>query len=186
MPGCVPDFTSTGSSPSTVGTRIVVPSAAWASPTDGLEDELRPLALQAGWGATWTATYSEPAGPPAARLALVGEPDLVALVDARRDRHLERPLPLDSALAPACLARRLDDRPSPLQRGQVGHVDHLAEHRLANAADLAPAVALGTRDRLRCPGFAPLPPQVSQRARTGNSISFCVPRIASSNEIRRS
>jgi hypothetical protein len=36
------------------------------------------------------------------------------------------------------------------------------------------------------PGLAPLPPHVSQRDRTGNSISFCVPRIASSNVIRRS
>jgi hypothetical protein len=36
------------------------------------------------------------------------------------------------------------------------------------------------------PGLAPLPPHVSQRARTGNSISFSVPRIASSNVILRS
>ncbi len=36
------------------------------------------------------------------------------------------------------------------------------------------------------PGFAPVPAQVSQRPRTGNSISFSVPRTASSNVIRRS
>jgi hypothetical protein len=36
------------------------------------------------------------------------------------------------------------------------------------------------------PGAAPLPVQVGQRSRTGNSISFSVPRTASSNAIRRS
>ena len=36
------------------------------------------------------------------------------------------------------------------------------------------------------PAFAPVPPQVSQRPRTGNSISFSVPRTASANVIRMS
>ena len=36
------------------------------------------------------------------------------------------------------------------------------------------------------PGLAPLPLHVSHRPRTGNSISFSVPRTASSNVIRRS
>ena len=36
------------------------------------------------------------------------------------------------------------------------------------------------------PGFEPLPPQVSHRPRTGNSISFSTPSTASWNEIRRS
>ena len=36
------------------------------------------------------------------------------------------------------------------------------------------------------PGFAPLPEHVSQRPKTGNSISLSVPRTASSKEIRRS
>jgi len=36
------------------------------------------------------------------------------------------------------------------------------------------------------PGFAPFPPQVSHRPKTGNSISFSVPRTASSKVMRRS
>ena len=36
------------------------------------------------------------------------------------------------------------------------------------------------------PSFAPLPPHVAQRSRTGNSISVSMPWIASSNVSRRS
>ena len=67
-------------------------------------------------------------------------------------------------------------RPSPWQVGQErlddlalapaaragADVDHLAEHRLADGADLAAALALGARGRLG-PGAAPLPEHVSQR-----------------------
>ena len=38
--------------------------------------------------------------------------------------------------------------PSPWQCGQARHVDHLAEHRLADRPDLAPAAALVAGDRL--------------------------------------
>src|SRR5688572_15215947 len=46
---------------------------------------------------------------PRRRLALAGQPDLVALVNARRDRHAQRPRPLDPTGAGAGLAGRLDD-----------------------------------------------------------------------------
>ena len=57
---------------------------------------------------------------------------------------------------------RLDDLALALAARAGADVDHLAEHRLADAADLAAAVALGAGDRL-VPGSAPLPSQVSQR-----------------------
>ena len=75
-------------------------------------------------------------------LALVRQPDLVALVDPGRDRHPQRPPALRPALAAARLARRLDD-PALAAAARAGaDVDHLAEHRLADRADLAAAVAL--------------------------------------------
>jgi hypothetical protein len=67
-----------------------------------------------------------------------------------------------------------------------GDVDHLAEHRLAHAPDLAPAAALRAGRRRVLPGAAPLPAQVAQRSSTSNSISFSMPRTASSKVIRRS
>src|SRR6185436_1230993 len=48
----------------------------------------------------------------------------------------------------AGVAGRLDDLAVALAARAGRHVDHLAEHRLADAADLAAPVALGTGDRL--------------------------------------
>ena len=89
---------------------------------------------------------------PAARtdLALVREPDLVALVDARRDRDTQRALALGPAVAMAGVARRLDDLALAAAARAGADVDHLPEHGLADAPDLAAAVALRARD-----GFGP-------------------------------
>src|SRR5688500_5097203 len=115
----------------------------------GLVDELRALALER-LVLRDVHRHVQGARRPAARsrLALVREPDLVALVDARRDADLEGSPALDAALAPARLARGLDDLAVALAAGAGGHVDHLAEHRLPNAAHLAAPVALGAGDRL--------------------------------------
>ena len=110
----------------------------------------------------------------------------MALVDARRDRDPQRALALGPALAVARLARRLDDLPLAVAAGARRDVDHLAEHRLADRPDLALAVALRALGRGACPALAPVPSHVSQRPRTGNSISFSVPLTASANVIRMS
>src|SRR5438034_583018 len=89
-------------------------------------------------------------GPPARTdLALVRKADLVALVDARRNRDPELLAAFHAALAATGLAGLLDD-PTLTTASRAGrHVDHLPEHRLADVPHLAPAVALGTRDGAR-------------------------------------
>ena len=121
-----------------------------------------------------------------ARLALVRQADLVALVDAGRDRHPQRPLALGPAVALARLARRLDDLALAVAARAGADVDHLAEHRLADRADLAAAVALRAGDRLGA-RFGAVAAGTSRRAGGRvNSISFSVPLTASSKLIRRS
>ncbi len=84
----------------------------------------------------------------------------MALVDAGRDRDAERPLALRAALALARDAARLDDLALAVAARTGADVDHLAEHRLADRADLTAAVALraGRRlgPRLRAAAFARL------------------------------
>src|SRR5204863_61793 len=62
---------------------------------------------------------------------------------------LERPGALDAALALARVAGVLHDLAVALAPRASRDVDHLAQHRLADAPDLAPAVALRAGDRLR-------------------------------------
>src|SRR5206468_7591152 len=84
------------------------------------------------------------AGCAAARadLALVGEADLVALVDPGWDRDAQRALALRPSVTAAGLARCLDD-PALAATSRAGaDVDHLSEHRLADAPHLAAALAL--------------------------------------------
>ena len=153
-------------------------SSCRAPPARGrrrLEDELRALALErrvrADVDRDVQRAATPPRGPASPSLdSRIWWPSSMpgGIVD------LQRPLALDAALALARLARRLDDPAVALAARAGGDVDHLAEHRVPDAADLAAAVALRAGDRLRCPASAPLPPHVSQRARTGNSISFSV------------
>src|SRR5689334_21496370 len=81
-------------------------------------------------------------------LPLVGEPDLVALVDAGGDGHAQHPLRFDPAIAMTGRARALDDLALAPATRAGRDVDHLAEHRLANTSDLAPTFALRTGGRL--------------------------------------
>src|SRR5262245_20782031 len=101
---------------------------------------------------------------PSADLALVREADLVALVDAGRDRHPERPLALRAALALAGRAGFLDDLALALADRARADVQHLAEHRPAGRPDLAAAAAvvagLGLGARLRAVAAARLAPAV--------------------------
>ena len=177
---------STSSSPSTVGTVIRVPSAAWAIDTCGLVEELGALALEGRVRADVDRDV-QAARRAAARpdLALVRQADLVALVDAGRDRHAQRPLALGPAVALAGLARRLDDLALAAAARAGADVDHLAEHRLADRRT-SPRPSHCGQVIGSVPGSAPLPPHVSQRPRTRNSISFSVPLTASSKVIRRS
>src|SRR6266545_3606499 len=90
------------------------------------------------------------------RLALARETNLVALVDARRNRDPQRPRLFDSTLAMTGLAGALDDPAFPPAARTGGDVDHLAEHRLAYRPDLAPALALRAGGR-RGAGPGPRP-----------------------------
>src|SRR6185369_9761157 len=83
-----------------------------------------------------------------ADLALVREPDLVALVDPGRDRDAEGPLPLRPSLAVARLAGLADELALAVAFRAGRDVDHLAEHRPARRADLAAPAAVVARDRL--------------------------------------
>src|SRR5664280_1587947 len=86
---------------------------------------------------------------PRADLALRGEADLVAVVDARGHADAEPLRALTAAVAAARLAGRLDDFALAAASGARHDVDHLAQHRLAHVADLAAALALGAGDRRR-------------------------------------
>ena len=98
--------------------------------------------------------------PREADLALVREPDLVTLVDARRDRDAHCALAFGAAVAVAGVARRLDDLALAAAPRTGADVDHLAEHRLADRADLAATLYWGQVIG-SVPGLAPLPPHVS-------------------------
>ena len=147
--GWVPGLISTSSSPSTVGTVIRVPSAACAIEIDAIVVELGPFAGQRLVRLDVDRDV-QAAGRAAARpdLALVREADLVALVDpggiVTRSVRLRsrRPSPWH------VWQRRLDDLALAVAARAGADVDHLAEHRLANGADLAAAVALRAGDRL--------------------------------------
>src|SRR6266508_575574 len=90
------------------------------------------------------------------RLALARETNLVALVDACRNRDPQRPRLFDSTLAMTGLAGALDDPAFAPAARTGGDVDHLAEHRLAYRPDLAPALALRAGGR-RGAGLGPRP-----------------------------
>ena len=118
-------------------------------------------------------------------LALAREADLVALVDAGRDRDPELLAPLGPAVAVARLAGLLDDPALALAaRARVTliiwpSIVWRTERTSPRPSHCGQVVAF-------VPGLAPVPPQVAQRSRTGNSISVSRPRIASSNVRRRS
>ncbi len=77
-------------------------------------------------------------------------------------------------------------RPSPWHRGQAETLT-ICPSIVWRTERISPLpVALRALRRRSCPAFAPVPSHVSQRPRTGNSISFSVPRTASSNVIRMS
>ena len=113
----------------------------------GLVEELRALAGEARVVGDVDG-HVQAAGGAAARphLALVGQAHLMPVVDARRDRDAQGPLALCAALALAGLAGRVDRPALAVAPRARLHVDHLAEHRLADAADLAAAVALRAGD----------------------------------------
>jgi hypothetical protein len=79
-------------------------------------------------------------------LALARQADLVPIVDARRDGHTERALEFRPALATTHGTGPLHDLPGTPASAAHGHVDHLAQHRGPDLADLARATALGATD----------------------------------------
>jgi hypothetical protein len=126
------------------------PERGLREPDPSLVDQLGALAPEARVGGDVDGDI-QASGRPAPRpgLALVGQPDLMALVDARRDRDPEGPAALGPAVAAAGRAGRLDDPALAAAAGAGRDVDHLAEHRLADHPDLAAALALGARRRVR-------------------------------------
>ena len=116
-----------------------------------------------------------------AGLALAGEPDAGAVLDAGRNRHLQRLLALHAAGAAA---------------GPAGIADHLAAAAAARAGALDGEEARTARapGRRRCRSsrcrarrrrLAPLPLQASQRTAVGTRIVDFVPANACSSVISR-
>ena len=186
MPGWVPALTSTGSGPSGVGTSDARAERRLADRDGQLVVELRVLAPQLGVR-RHVDHHVEVAGRPAARpgLALAGEADLVAVIDAGGDRHAERPLALDPPVAPARTARLLDDAPGPRQRGHA--VTLTIWPSIVERTERCSPVPLHCGHVIgSVPGSAPVPEHVSHRVYAVNSMSFSAPWIASSNVSRRS
>ena len=145
-----------------------------------------PSRVSDGCGRTWTATYRLPGGPPRGPTS----PSF--------DRRIWCPSSIPAGIVTRSVRLR-SVRPSPW------HVSHGVSTILPSPPQRGQALTLTiwpsivwrierTSPRpLHCgqvvgsvPGLAPLPPHVSQRWRTVNSISFSVPWTASSKEIRRS
>src|SRR5688500_2568771 len=82
-----------------------------------------------------------------ARLALVAQPDLRAVVDAARDAHLEGAVDPHHALAAALLARIGDDRAVAVAAVADADVDELAEEVLVDPPQLAAAATPRTLGR---------------------------------------
>src|ERR1035437_1892942 len=80
-------------------------------------------------------------------LALAGESDLVALVYAGGDGDADLLAALDAPVAAAGGAGRDDDPAVAVAAGAGRDVDHLAEHRVADAPDLASSTACGAGGR---------------------------------------
>jgi len=122
----------------------------------------------------------EAAGRPTARacLAFAGQADLVSLVDAGGDRHLERAAAFRSAVTVAVSQGDSTILPSPRQRGQ------------ALTLTIWPSIVWRTvrTSRDRCTGDRSPPRSLDWRRCHGrfaalehaNSICFSVPRTASS------
>ena len=113
-----------------------------------LVEELRALALERRMRRDVDrhvqAARRSPARPD---LALRREADLVAVVDAGRHADAEALRALAPAVAAAVLAGLLHDLALAATARAGDHVHHLAQHRLADVADLPPALALRARDR---------------------------------------
>ena len=118
-------------------------------------------------------------------LALVGEPDLVPLVDpagiVTRSVRLRsvRPSPLHVSQGVSTIL------PSPRQRGQALTLT-IWPSIVWRTLRTSPRPSHWGHVTGSVPGLAPLPLQVSHGWRTRNSISFSVPLTASSNVIRKS
>src|SRR5438105_10884764 len=80
-----------------------------------------------------------------AGLALAGDAELLAVVDAGGDRQHDVALLALAALTPAPGAQLVDRLPRAAAPRAGGHVDEPAEHRLLDLAHLAPTLALLAR-----------------------------------------
>src|ERR1035437_3225278 len=113
-----------------------------------VEVDLGPFAAQ---DRVWSHVHGhvEVAGRAAADadLALAREPDLMAFVDAGRDRDPDLLMPLGASFAAASTAGRGDDAALAVATIAGRDIDHLSEHRLADAAILAAAAAGASRHR---------------------------------------
>ena len=124
---------------------------------------------------------------------LVGQADLVSLVDARGDRDAQLLALLDTAVAPARFTGLLDD-PALTAAARAGRdVDHLPQHRLANRPNLLPrrdrhpkwgirAVSLPILRRLAHVGVAQDHRNVLALERTSENAVFSLSRYRSGSE----
>ena len=114
VPGCSPASISTFSSPSSVSTVRVTPSAASEKPQVELADEVEPVAHEALVGA-YVHAHVEIAGRRAqlAGVPVAGDAHGLAVVDARGDVDAERAPLRAPAAAAAVGAGPLRDLPAP-------------------------------------------------------------------------
>jgi hypothetical protein len=98
--------------------------------------------VNTGCGSSTTSTYRSPAGSAArADLALAGQPDAHAVLDAGRHLDGQRPAGADATVTAALAARVLDDRAeAAAARAGAGRHD-LAEERALHLLHLAAALA---------------------------------------------
>ena len=151
-PGCAPGSNSSSIGPSSVSTGTVAPSAACDDRQVDLREDVVPLADEARVG-LHAHEHVDVAGASAerARVALAGDADALAVVDAGRDVDLEL-APLERpARAVALCARMLDDlRRAPGTSG-TPRADELAEHAARDLLQPAACRRSGGSATASCP-----------------------------------
>ena len=144
VPGWVPAGTRSLPLPSSVGTSTSAPSAACVKARGTLQMTSSPARRKNGCGATRISSSRSPAALSGLRaVARAGHDARGAVLDARRDRHLDRVLVRDEAAALAALARVDDDGAATLA-ALAGALDGDRKDALLEA-DATAAVARAAR-----------------------------------------
>ncbi len=164
----------------------VVPSAAWAIEIRASKYSSVPSRLRLACGATWTATYNDPGGPPrgptspsfVSRIWWPSSMPAGIVTRSVRFRSV-RPSPLHVSHGVSTIL------PSPRQRGHALTLT-ICPSIVWRTLRTSPRPSHCGQVVASVPGAAPVPVHVSHRPSARNSISFSVPLTASSNVMRMS